>query len=247
MEKELEKLFEGISKDVLSEDVKKNLITLIETKVSEKVNTKIVELDEEFETFKKKEADKLEETSVEYVDKYLIEKIDSFLDKVSDQWLLEHTVEVDNGIKSELYEKLVGGMKGVLKENQIEEEAIQEQTDILVEKDKLQEDYNKIFSENEKLEDDVLILKSVAKFNEITVALTESEKGKVKQLCEDYDIDDLDAFGAKVKTLTENISKFISDEEKELNENVDPNVDGDGIIKDDIKTSDFTDYGIDLQ
>lgn len=207
MEKDVEQLFEGVSKEILTEDVKTKIATLIESKVNEKYNSKVQELDEQFESFKKDKVEELDEAAVEYVDNYLIERIDGFLDSVSEKWLEEHSVEVEDGVKSELYDSLVNGMKGILKENQIKEEDIETQTSIKEEKEKIEEDYNALFEENTSLKNENLGLMADQVFKEETSALTESEKSRVQDLSEDFDIDDADAFRSKVKTIVEYVTK----------------------------------------
>jgi len=213
MDKEITKLFEGVSEELLTEEVKSKIETLIEAKVSEKVNTKVQELEENFSSFKSEKVEELEEATVEYVDTYLVEKLDTFLDKVSDQWLEEHTVEVENGVKADLYEKLASGIKVTLQENQIKEADIETQTDLKESNDKIQSDYNKIFEDNAKLEKEIIGLKAISEFDTLTEDLSDSEKAKIAELSEDFDIDDLESFSSKIKTLVENVGNFEAEEE----------------------------------
>lgn len=248
MEKDIERLFEGISAEILTDDMKKNLAVLIETKVNEKTKEKLDVLDVEFDKHLNEKVTAIEEAAAEYVDTYLVGKLDGFLDSMSEKWLSEHTVEVENGIKAELYEKFVSGIKGVLKENQIAEEDVQTQTSLKEEKDDLHKKYNSLFESNLQLEKQIIGLKGKNKFDELTAGLTKSDKEKVKTLAEDFDMDKLDEFAFKVKTLVENVSKFSTkssdDEETNTELNEDTDIDGDTLVGSDKKPNSYNEYGL---
>lgn len=250
MQKEIERLFEGISAEILSEDIKKNLAVLIETKVNEKTKEKLDVLDVEFDKRLNEKVTSIEDAAVEYVDTYLVGKLDGFLDNMSEKWLADHTVEVENGIKAELYEKFVSGIKGVLKENQVKEDDIETQTTLKEEKDAIHKKYNDLFETKLALEKEIVGIKAKSKFDELTSKLTASDKEKVKSLSEDFDIEKLDEFAFKIKTLVENISKFDNKkgDEEEHNDEVNKentDIDGDTFIKEEIKKSpSYNEYGL---
>ena len=79
LEQDINKLFENVQSEFITDDVKEKLQTLVEAKVIQISKDKVKELDEQYETFKSEQQEKLEEAAVSYVEEHLIEKIDSYL------------------------------------------------------------------------------------------------------------------------------------------------------------------------
>jgi len=226
---DIDKIFENIESELLTEDVKKKISTLIEAKITEKSEAKTKELEGLFEEYKEKELNKLEEKAVAYVDEYLVDKIDEYMEYVSDEYMKENKLEVESGLKSEMYDKIISGVKGVLSENQIKEEDVQESEEVFDENKKLKEDIDKQMKENIALKKNVKAGKALSIFNEVVSDLSLTEKEKMKELASSYDVDDVEDFKEKLNILKESISSFSEDddskddsdddeEKKELNE-----------------------------
>jgi hypothetical protein len=224
---DIEKIFENVSSEVLTEEVKTKISVLIEAKVGERVDEKINELDSLFETYKEKELDSLEEKAVSYVDEYLVEKIDEYMDYVAEEYVTENKLQIEDGLKAQMYEKIVGSIKGVLSENQIREDEVESNTEAIVESKELKEDLNKSIKENMELKKQIKGHEAMTAFNKETVGLTESQIDTLTKLSSDFDIDDVEEFASKVKTLKESVISDESEsnetdenEETDLNENV---------------------------
>jgi len=108
-------LFEKADVD-LSEEFKKDAMVIFEaavaTRVVDLVNGKIDELNEDFNVA-------LEEEKAE-IDKKLSEKIDDYLTYVSEEWMKENELAVERGIRAELAENFIGGLRDLFKEHYIE-------------------------------------------------------------------------------------------------------------------------------
>ena len=206
---DIEKIFENVSSEVLTEDVKNKISVLIEAKVGERVDEKINELEALSEEFKENELDRLEEKAVSYVDEYLVEKIDEYMDYVATEYVNENKLQIEDGLKAQMYEKIVGSIKGVLSENQIREDEVESNTEAVEKSKELEEDLNKTIKENMELKRKIKGHEAMTAFNSVTSGLTESQRDTLTKLSNDFDIDDVEEFASKVKTLKESV---ISDE-----------------------------------
>ena len=224
MEKEVESILEGVKPELLTEDVKKKFSVLIEAKVGEKVNEKIEELESKFEEFKEVELDKLEEQAVGYVDTHLVDQLDKYLDYVAETYVTENALEIENGLKSEMYDKIVEDFRGVFAKNQIRENEVEDAEEIHEDNQNLKEDLNESMKREMDLQDKITGLNSLKVFNEISEGLSESQKEKLQKLSEDFDVDDVEEFAEKVQIVKESIIDK-SDDFEDLNDDDDFDVD----------------------
>jgi len=224
---DITKIFEKVKAEFLTEDIKEEIKVLFEATLKEKVDGKINELekvyeeyktertttlnesieqlDEEFTKFKADETLKLEEQAVKYVDSHLIDKIDEYLDYSADNYFQENKLAIDEGLKADMYQKVIASVKGILAENQIEESQVEEQEDLFNENKTLKESVNGEIEKAISLKKEVKTLKADMALNEIAVNLTPAQKSKLKSLCEDYSIDDLDSYKKKANIIMKNL------------------------------------------
>ncbi len=212
---ELDKIFENVKSEVLTEDVKEKITVLVEAKITEAVKAKVGELEEHFEEYKEQEMGKLEEKAVEYIDEHIIDQIDSYFDYVAESYVEENKLAIDNGIKAQLYEKMVKSAKEFLAKNQISENKIEESDDLIKENEELKEEADRAIKENIELKKKIKGKEAVSVFNEVADGLSETQVEKLKELAEDYEIDDIDTFKNKLETLKESISSFDDDDDDE--------------------------------
>lgn len=205
MEESLTKIFTDAKID---ESVQKDLSTLFAAVVAEKVNKKCSEMSEKYET----EFNEAIQTIEENVDKYI-----SF---VAEEWLKENELQVENGIKLEIAESFLSGMRNLFVENYIDvpedkidlvaeaEEALAELTS------KLDETTNKTL----ELQEEINSLKKVAVITEITTELTETEKEKLGTLIDSIEYKDDDSYKAQVKLVMEKYFKEEDGKKEDLKE-----------------------------
>jgi hypothetical protein len=203
---EINEIFSNIKSELLTEEVKTKISTLIEASVKEKSDAKIKQLEEKFESYKSQELSKLEERAVSYVDEFLVEKISDYFSHVAESYIEENRLEIDKGLKADLYEKLAEGVRNVLVKNAIPEGKAEVVETISADLQTVKSDLNKSLKENMELKKKIKGLRAVEIFGKLTESLSQSQKSRVQKLCEDFDVDNIEMFSNKVKTLVETVA-----------------------------------------
>ena len=182
----------------LSEEFKAKATTIFEAAIVSRVKQEVAKLQEEFDA-------KLEEAVAESKEG-LVEKVDGYLNYVVEQWIAQNEIALEHGMKSEILEGFVGGLKGLFEEHYIDipEEkfdvlgALETETAEL--KAKLDEqvaanvELHKVINESKRDE----IVKTAA------ANMTETEKEKFFGLAEELAFEDSETFEKKVQTIREN-------------------------------------------
>ena len=161
------------------------------------------------------------DTEIETVKTELAEKVDDYLTYAVESWMKKNSLQVEAGIKAEMGEQVLNGLKQVFVENYIE--LPDEKVDLV---DGLQEQLNKMESKlNESIEENVGLSKQVGGYikngivTEIAEGLSLSQKEKLVSLAEAVEFENEESFKAKVSTLRE--SYFSTKPEKtEVSEDV---------------------------
>ena len=197
----------------LSEEFKEKAKTIFEAAVVSKLNEELERMHEDYAKALDKE--------IETVKTELAEKVDDYLSYAVTQWMDKNSLQVEAGIKAELGESVLTGLKKVFVENYIE--LPDEKVDLV---DDLQAQLNKMESKlNESIEENVGLSKKVGGYikngivTEIAEGLSLSQKEKLVSLAEAVEFENEEAFKAKVSTLRE--SYFSTKPEKtEVSEDV---------------------------
>ncbi len=197
----------------LSEEFKEKAKTIFEAAVVSKLNEELERMHEDY-------AKALDE-EVETVKKELAEKVDEYLGYAVEQWMKKNQLALEHGIKAEMGESVLNGLKQVFVENYID--LPDEKVDLV---DSLQEQLNTMESKlNESIEDNVDLTKQVGGYikngivTEIAEGLSLSQKEKLVSLAEAVEFENEESFKAKVSTLRE--SYFSTKPEKtEVSEDV---------------------------
>ena len=181
----------------LSEEFKAKAKTIFEAALNSKVAEIKGALDEEY-------AEKLEEGVAE-AKAALAERVDSYLEYVADEWFTENQLAVENGLKEELTESFLGGMKSLFEEHYVT--IPEDKYDVLesmVEKlddmeTKLNEQIEKNIGLNKRLAESVAdgILESVSD------GLASTQKEKLASLSESVEFASEDEYREKLETLKE--------------------------------------------
>lgn len=197
-----ESLFEGLD---LSEEFKGKLSLVFEAAVNEAATAKAEEisanLEEEF-------ASRLEE-SVGQAMEEIVENLDNYLDYIVSEWMEENAVAIESGIKVQMAESFMEGLKELFYEHNVEidEETIDVVSDLEEEIASLKEQVNKAINENIELSETVSDLKAERIFEELSEDLTTSQKERFRVLSEKLDISDLDSYTSDLSTLKESFFK----------------------------------------
>ena len=144
----------------------------------------------------------------------MTDKLDSYLDYVVEQWLTDNRIAVENGIRTEIAEEFMGGLKKLFEESYIEmpEEKVDVLSDLYDEKESLEEELNKELKKNIELSEQIEELHKTTVISELSEGLTDLQVEKMKSLSEGVDFISVDDFAEKVAMLKENY--FNSDEEQ---------------------------------
>ena len=194
VEEDLNALIAG---EELSEDFQEKARVIFETAIK----TKIAEAKEKLEEENKV---KLEEELVS-TKKELVGRVDSYLEYVAEEWLKENQLAVENGLKTEMTESFLNGMKGLFEEHYV---SIPEEKYDVIESmvDKLDEMESKL---NEQIEKNVALNKRLAEsvadviLADVSEGLALSQKEKLASLAENVEFDSEESYREKLVTLRE--------------------------------------------
>ena len=210
VEESIAEMFEGMD---LSEDFKSKVTLVFEAAVNEATKARVEEavasLEEEFEQA-------LEESVAGAIDE-IVENLDSYLDYVVKEWMEENEVAIESGIKVEMAESLMDGLRELFSEHNIEidDETVDVVAGLEEQIEELSNQANEAINENIELAREVAALKAELVFEEISEGLTVSQKERLKTLSEKLDYSDVDAYETDLNTLKESFFKT----KKVINEN----------------------------
>ena len=182
----------------LSEEFKRKAATVFEAAVKSKVRTEIERLEEEYES-------KLNE-NVESATEEMVEKVDTYLNYVTEEWMKENEIAVERGLKGEIAEDFISGLKQLFEDHYID--VPDEKYDILeAQSEKISELEGKLsetIERNVSLKDNNAKLVREQVISEVSEDLADTEVEKFKSLTEDVDYSDEESFREKLDTLKEN-------------------------------------------
>lgn len=181
----------------LSEEFKEKATTIFEAAVVSRLNEELERVHEEY-------AQTLAE-AVESVKVELAEQVDEYLTYAVQQWISSNELAIENGLKAEIAESIVAGLKQVFVENHIE--VPDEKVDIL---ESMVSELDSMEAKlNEQIETNVELTKTIGAFvkngivNEISEGLASTEKEKLHSLAEGVEFEDEESFRNKVEMLKE--------------------------------------------
>ena len=194
MEDDLNALVKGLE---LSEENQGKAKTIFESAINSKASTIRAEIQEEYDS-------QLDE-HVQEIKGELQERVDSYLEYVADEWFDENQLAIENGLKADMTESFLSGMKGLFEEHYVE--IPEEKYDVLksmVEKlddmeTKLNEQIEKNINLNGRLAESVAdgILESVSD------GLAATQKEKLASLAESVEFESDEEYREKLETLKE--------------------------------------------
>jgi hypothetical protein len=182
----------------ISEDFKSKAATIFEARVFDRVAQIQEEIEGEY-------ASMLEE-AVEQIKSDLTEKVDDYLNYVVEQWMEENQIAIESGLRSEITEDFIAGLRNLFAENYIN---VPEESVDLVEElaAKVEELETKL---NEEIETNIVYKKALTEAikEQLTVevceGLTATQVEKIKSLAESVDFSTEEEFVDKLETLREN-------------------------------------------
>ena len=186
-----------VADEDLSEEFKEKAKTIFEAAVASKVKEKAAEVETQYEE-KTNEA-------IEEIKEDLTEKVDSYLNYVAESWVQENELAIERGLKTELTEDFINGLKKLFEEHYVEvpEDKFDVVEELANRLDEQEEKLNDEVANNIKAQQDIEEFQREKIIREVSNDLADSEQEKLKELSEDVDFEDEEKFKEKVSTLKE--------------------------------------------
>lgn len=185
------------SNEDLSEEFKNKAKTVFEAAIKSKLRSEIVRMEEEKS---KSITEEVENIKVE-----LTEKVDAYMNYVVEEWMKENEIALERGLKGEISEDFISGLKTLFEEHYID--VPDEKYDILGQQaekiDELEKKLNEQIEKNASMKSDNSKLVRESVFSQACSDLTDTEAEKFKGLVEDVEFTDEDSFKEKLDTLKE--------------------------------------------
>ena len=194
LEDDINALVEG---ENLSEEFKEKAATIFEAAINSKVQGIQEELTASYEEQLVEEVASIKEE--------LKDRVDSYLEYVADEWIAENQLAVESGLKEEMTQSFISGMKSLFEEHYV---TIPEEKYDVIESmvDKLDEMEGKL---NEQIEKNIALNKRLAEsvsdvvFAEVTEGLAQTQKDKLAGLVDNVEFESETAYREKLETLKE--------------------------------------------
>jgi len=207
---ELEALVE--SEATLSDEFKAKTAVIFETAIRSKLAEEVERMEDEYQSRLDEE---LQATRAD-----LVEKVDSYLNYVVENWMEENKLAVESGIRTEIAEDFMGKLKDLFVESYIEvPESKVDLVDELAEAvEELEEKLNKQTASVLEMSEALETYKRQAIIREASRDLAETQVEKLNSLVESLDFEDEESFAHKVKTVKESYFRKEVAQEEEINE-----------------------------
>ncbi len=181
----------------LSEEFKEKAKTIFEAAI----NSKIAGIKEELEAqYQEKLAEEIEAAK-----ESLAERVDSYLEYVADEWFEENALAVETGLKSEMTESFLEGMKGLFEEHYVS--IPEDKYDVLesmVEKlDDMETKLNEQIEKNISLNGRLSEATADGILDQVSEGLAQTQKEKLASLSESVEFESEGQYREKLETLKE--------------------------------------------
>ena len=184
--------------ETISEDFRSKAATIFEARVTDR----IMQIQEQIES----EYAQMLEEAVESIKSDLTEKVDDYLNYVVDQWINDNEIAIESGLRSEITEDFIGGLRNLFAENYIN--VPEEKVDLIDElASKVEELENQL---NEEIETNIEYKKALVEAvkseltREVCEGLTATQVEKIRTLAESVEFSTEEEYTEKLETLREN-------------------------------------------
>lgn len=185
------------SEATLSDGFKDKAATIFEAAVKSKLSEEIARIEE---SYAGELAEEIASTKSD-----LVEKIDSYLNYVVENWMSENQVAIQTGLRSEIAENFMNGLKDLFVESYVEvpESKVDLVDDLAEQVEELETALNSQTAKNIEMTEELELFQRYEVIREHAHGLAETEVEKLAKLAEDLDFVDEETFSAKVKTIKE--------------------------------------------
>ena len=199
----------------LSEEFKDKAATIFETAVKTRIKEQTKILEAQFEEKLSKETETVKEA--------MVEKVDSYLNYVVEEWMKENELAVERGIRTEIAEDFITGLKDLFKEHYIDvpEEKYNVLDDLTNQVKDLEGKLNEQIEKNVNLTKEVNNSERANVVAEVSADLADTEKEKFASMAENVEFDNADKFREKLETVKESYFPKTKIEETSSKDEVD--------------------------
>jgi hypothetical protein len=185
----------------LSEEFKSKAETIFEAAIKSKLAEEIDRLEAKYE---EELSEEIESTKSE-----MVEKVDSYLNYVVEQWMEDNKVAIQSGLRAEIAEDFMTGLKGLFEQSYIEvpESKVDLVDDLADTVEELEEKLNATTAQAIEMAEALEVYARDAIIREHSRDLAETQVEKLKSLVEDVDFEDEETFAKKVATVKESYFK----------------------------------------
>ena len=191
---DIKKIFAGTE---LSEEFAEQATTLFEAAVVSKINESVELLASQAEVALQEQ--------MEEMNKELSEKVDAYLDYVVEEWMEENKLAVERGVKSELVDDFLSGLRNLFAEHYIDipEEKVDVVEELSTKVEGLTASLNEEIEKNIELKKEFHGTKRQQIVSSVSKGLSENQADKLASLSEGVDYVDEDDFTQKLETIKE--------------------------------------------
>jgi len=191
---DIKKIFEGTD---LSEEFAEQATTLFEAAVVSKINESVELLASQAELALQEQMDEM--------NKELTEKVDAYLDYVVEEWMEENKLAVERGVKAELVDDFLSGLRNLFAEHYIDipEEKVDVVEELTGKVEELTASLNEEIEKNISLKKENTGTKRQQIVTAVSKGLSENQADKLASLSEGVDYVDEDDFTTKLESIKE--------------------------------------------
>ena len=171
--------------------------TAVKSKVVDEVNKRVEKIEEEY-------LSEIEESTKKFQGE-MVEKVDNYLNYVVTEWMEDNNLAVERGIKSELTDDFMTGLRNLFKEHYIDvpEEKVDIVDDLFDKVEELESKLNEEIDKNVSLKKDLAEATKEGILSDVCEDLADTQKEKISSLAEGVEFENEDQFKAKLAMLKE--------------------------------------------
>ena len=186
-----------LSGEELSEEFKTKATTIFEAAVIARSQAILEEVEEAmYEEF---------EASVEEVKEDLSKKLDDYINYMSEEWFKENQLAIEKGLRSEIVEDFIRGMKTLFEDHYIDipEEKVNVVEELTDKVEDLEDSLNEQIKSAVEMKKQINEYKKTEAIHAVCEGLTQTQVEKLKSLAESVDFTTEEEFGRKLETLVD--------------------------------------------
>ena len=211
LESDVQALIKG---EELSDEFKEKAATIFEAavfaRVNEEISTRIDKLDEQYKT-------ELQE-AIENNRTVMVEKVDDFMNYVVKEWMQENELAVDKGIRSEIVEDFMVGLKNLFVEHYVDipDEKVDLVDDLFAKVEDLEGSLNSEIQKNIDSSKELKEYKKMDALYTVSEGMTEVDQEKMIKLAEGIEYENEESYTEKLQIIKDKYFRAEDAEEKQV-------------------------------